>query len=97
MWTLVLTGGVLALDALSLESGTVAYFSVLTTKMALAGWMFFIVQTRRGQRAQSQGRATLLRRLAHTLGHINMTVALGIAVFVISDILRFLVQRSLET
>ena len=96
MWVLVITGAVLAFDRLSTEEGTVAYATVLAVKVVLAVWMFFIVQARRRPSASpvSGGR---LRAAINALGHINMAVVLGIIVFVLSDMLRWLVERSLQS
>lgn len=94
VWTLILTGGILAVDALSRETGTVAYASVLAVKVALAGWMFLVIATRRRRPlpATDQGR---LRRWWGLLGHTNATVVLGLAILVLSDLLRWLVQQEL--
>ena len=95
MWTLVLTGAVLALDTLSAETGTVTYFVVLSAKAALAAWMFFIVRAWRRLAPQEGRQHSSLRKAANALGHVNMAVVLGIVVFVLSDVLRWLVQREL--
>ena len=94
LWVLVVTGAVLAFDRLSQDAGAVTYFTVLSVKVALVGWMFFIIQARRRRPATSppQGR---LGKAVSALGNINMTVVLGIVVFVLSDVLRWLVERDL--
>ena len=97
LWTLVLTGAVLAFDALAAETGTVAYFVVLSAKVALVGWMFFIIRARRALPAQQGFPAHPLRVALAALGHINTAVVLGIVVFVLSDLLRWLVQRGLAS
>ena len=96
LWTLVITGGILAFDALAQETGTVAYFSVLAAKVALVGWMFFIIVGRRRGGAPPSNRG-LLRRAVSSLGSVNTAVLLGIIVLVLSDVLRWLVQRGLST
>ena len=86
-----------AFDRLSEETGTVAYFTVLMAKVLLVAWMIFIVRARRRPTGPSfPGRTRRgLRAVSYALGHINTAVALGIAVFVLSDVLRWLVERSL--
>jgi uncharacterized membrane protein len=97
MWTLVITGVVLAFDRLSEETGTVAYFAMLTIKVALVAWMIFIVRARRHPARLSfpGGTRRGLRAVSYALSHVNTVVALGIIVFVLSDLLRWLVERGL--
>jgi hypothetical protein len=62
--------------------------------------MFFLVVGRRS-RATTDGPTTAggtkrrLRNAVNSLGHVNMTVVLGAIVFLLSDILRMLVERQL--
>ena len=95
MWTLVVTGGILMFSRLSEPTASVPYGVVLGVKVALSAWMFFLTMGRRGPRAREDGDAGRLRSLVHALSHINMTVVLGIIVFLLSDILRLLVERNL--
>ena len=95
IWILVLTGGILAVDALSRETGTVAYASVLAVKVALAGWMFLVIAARRRRPVAPADRGQGLRRWWGLLGHTNATVVLGLAILVLSDLLRWLVQQEL--
>ena len=95
MWTLVITGLVLAFDRLSEETGTVSYAAVLSVKVLLAGWMFLIVQTRRRRGAEGAGKRGW-GKVVNALEHVNMTVVLGLIVLVLSDVLRWLVERGLE-
>ena len=96
MWVLVLTGGILAFNRLAQESGTVTYVSVLGVKVALAAWMFFLVIGRgRGREPGPPRRG--LGAAVNALGHVNTTVALGIIVFLLSDILVYIVERNLGT
>ena len=93
MWTLVITGLVLAFDRLSGAAGTVVYTLVLAAKVALAGWMFLLVQARR--RRAVEAAATVWGKLGRALGSVNLTVLLGVVVFALSDLLGWLVERSL--
>ena len=96
MWTLVITGGILVFTRLSEPTATVPYGAVLGVKVALSAWMFFLVMgRRRATRQPEPPRASPLRVAANALGHVNMTVVLGIIVFLLSDVLRLLVERGL--
>jgi putative copper export protein len=94
MWVLVITGGILMFDRLSGPSATLPYGATLGLKIALSAWMFFLVIGRRG-RSKADAPAGRLRGAVNALGHINVTVILGIIVFLLSDILRMLVERQL--
>ena len=95
MWTLVVTGGILMFTKLSESTATLPYGIVLGIKVMLSAWMFFLTLNRRGRRpaAAASGR---LRSAVNALGHINLTVVLGIVVFLLSDVLRWLVVRELS-
>jgi putative copper export protein len=94
MWTLVVTGAILLFTRLSEPTATLPYGIVLGVKITLSAWMFFLTLNRRGRarEASDQGR---LRSAVNALGHVNMTVVLGIIVFLISGILRMLVENEL--
>ena len=96
MWTLLLTGGVLFFARLSEPSASVPYGGVLAVKVALSAWMFFLTVGRgKGAKVEEEARGRL-RRMVDGLGHINMTVILGIMIFLLSDVLRLIVERELE-
>jgi putative copper export protein len=92
MWTLVITGGILMFNRLSGASATLPYGATLGLKIALSAWMFFLVV---GRRSRSDAPVGKLRNAINALGHINLTVILGAIVFLLSDILRMLVERQL--
>lgn len=94
MWTLIVTGGILMFDRLSQPAATLPYGAVLGVKIMLSAWMFFLTVGRRGRHPPSQGLGRM-RNAVNALGHVNMTVVLGITVFLLSDILRWLVQNEL--
>ena len=95
MWTLVITGGILMFDRLSQPTATLPYGVVLGVKITLSAWMFFLTAGRRGRatRVEGQGR---IRSAINSMGHVNMTVVLGIIVFLLSDILAWLVRNELS-
>ncbi len=95
MWTLVVTGGVLFFTRLSEPTATVPYGAVLGVKVALSAWMFVLAVGRRRGPGPSKAAGGRLRNAVNALGHVNMTVLLGIAVFLLSDVLRLLVERDL--
>jgi uncharacterized membrane protein len=95
MWTLAITGGILGVSRLSEDTATATYGLVLGLKIALSAWMFFLVIGRR-RRARADAPRGRLRMAADALGHVHMTVVLGLAVFLLSDVLRALVERGLD-
>ena len=94
MWVLVVTGGILMFTRLSNAGATLPYGATLGLKVALSAWMFFLVIGRRsrGRKDPSTGR---VRGTINAFGHINMTVILGAIIFLLSDILRMLVELEL--
>ena len=96
MWTLVITGGVLMVTRLSESTATLPYGIVLGIKVLLSAWMFFLTLNRRGRRTGTEqpGR---LRSAVNVLGHINMTVVIGVIVFLLSDVLRWLWVQALTS
>lgn len=96
MWTLVVTGAVLFFTRISEPTATARYAAVLALKVALSAWMFFIAIRRRRRVAEavttSPGR---IRAIAAALGHVNTVVILGIVVFLLSDVLRYIVEQEL--
>ncbi len=94
---LLITGAILAFDRLTDQTATAAYVSVLVIKIVLGGWMFGVVWAR--QRGALELRPESPRRLRIALDTItstNATVVIGLAVFLLSDILRLLVEQGLE-
>ena len=94
MWTLVVTGAILLFTHLSEPTATLPYGVVLGVKIALSAWMFFLTLNRRGRTRHASDQGSL-RSAVNALGHVNMTVVLGIIVFLLSDILRMLVENEL--
>lgn len=94
MWTLAITGGILAVSRLSESTSTAAYGAVLGAKIALSAWMFFLVVGRSG-RSGSEVPKGRLRMAVNALGHVHMTLVLGLAIFLLSDVLLLLVERGL--
>lgn len=91
---LALTGIILAAQRLSEEVSSVTYVAVLAAKVALSVWMFAIVAFRRG-RSDASPRRGRLGLAVNALGHVNVTVVLGLVIFLLSDVLQLLVERGL--
>ena len=100
---LLVTGIILLFQRLTGSSIGVAYFVTVSIKIALALWMFAIArgrwQRRRPARTPSMlpgaPRTGLVARALSSISGVNVTVALGIAVLFLSDLLRFLVEEGL--
>ena len=96
MWTLVVTGAVLFFTRISEPTATARYAAVLALKVALSAWMFFIAIRRRRRLADAVAvRPGRIRAVAAALGHVNMVVVLGVVVFLLSDVLRYIVEQEL--
>ncbi len=96
MWTLVVTGAVLFFSRISEPTATARYAAVLALKVALSAWMFFIAIRRRRRIAEAVAvRPGRIRAIAAALGHVNVVVILGIVVFLLSDVLRYIVEQEL--
>jgi putative copper export protein len=93
---LLLSGIVLAVDRLSEETATPTYFGVLSAKVAVAGWMFFVVWSRgRGAPLPQPAGGRPLRMLVNTMTSVNAVIVLGPVAFFLSDLLQQLVERGL--
>ena len=58
--------------------------------------MFFIAIRRRRRLAEAAAvRPGRIRAVAAALGHVNAVVILGIVVFLLSDVLRYIVEQEL--
>ena len=96
MWTLVVTGAVLFFSRISEPTATARYAAVLALKVALSAWMFFIAIRRRRRIAEAVAvRPGRIRAVVAALGHVNTVVILGVVVFLLSDVLRYIVEQEL--
>ena len=100
---LLVTGAVMLFDRLTDATTGTAYVVTVAIKIGLALWMFAMARRRwRGRRsatAQSEPaadsrRSPLARAMALVTG-VNLSVILGIAIFFLSDLLRFIFERGL--
>ena len=97
---LLTTGTILAITRLTTTSVGIPYFITLSIKISLALWMFWVVwgQRDRWRRGMVSPKPVSQRwqRLTAPFRGTNITVTLGLVVFLLADILRALVERSLE-
>lgn len=102
--TLVASGAILAFDRLTDDAATVAYVTVLAVKVALSAWMFVLIQMERrssaniapylaGRDANPERNPSLVRSALSGYGGITV---MGIAVFLLSDVLRVLYEAALR-
>ena len=96
MWALLITGAVLFFERISLPSATPIYVIVLAIKVTLSAWMFFLTVGPKGRAAIKVARQGKWRNLVDALGHINMTVILGLAIFLLSDYLRQIIENQVS-
>ena len=94
---LVLTGGVLAVDRLTQVVATPTYVAVLSLKVAASGWMFAVVlRRRRGPAWRRHLPEESSRTVMGFLGSVQATAIVGPAIFFLSDLLGYLVERALS-
>ena len=97
---LVVTGAIMAFDRLAGGLVGVSYVAALGVKVSLALWMFYIVLSRRRRAIDTVDQnglssRPLPQRIGRTLSGYNTVVVLGLLVFLMADLLRFLVERAL--
>ena len=99
---LLVTGAVMLFDRLTDTTTGTTYVVVVAIKISLALWMFAMARGRwRRRRAAAQSeagqdtkRSKLAKAMALVSG-VNLSVILGIAIFFLSDLLRFIFERGL--
>jgi uncharacterized membrane protein len=94
---LIITGVVLAFDRLTSKYTDVTYVSVLGVKVALSLWMFWlagVLQKRRRSRVDAPSLEA--GRAQRVFSSANLIVIIGIAVFLISDLLQSLYEDALK-
>ena len=99
---LLVTGAVMLFDRLTDATTGNTYVIVVAIKIGLALWMFAMARRRwlrrraaaRTEAAPDVRRGALTRAMAFMSG-VNLSVILGIAIFFLSDLLRFIFERGL--
>ena len=95
---LLVTGAVLTLSRLTSDYVGIPYIAVLSAKIALAVYMFYLVRFLRPRTYVEQPGAASgpLERLAKLSTGAMAVLVLGVIVILLSDILRSLVEHELE-
>ena len=100
---LVATGIIMSFNRLTDSVIGAPYVAVLALKAALSVWMIVLVHAERRRRraraavraAESGGPVSMPRRLVRGASGFNALVALGLAVFLLSDLLKELYENAL--
>ena len=100
---LIVTGVIMAFDRLTGEFIGIPYVATLAVKILLALWMFYLALSRRRTIAQASASQTgettaptaLWQKAARAVSGYNLIAILGVLVFLLSDLLRFLVEKAL--
>ena len=97
---LIATGVILLFDKLSDSVTGGMYLSVLVVKVVLSLWMFAIARSRWGRKDSEKKHShesdrRFGRQLTRRLSGVNLTVILGMSVFFLADLLRYLFERDM--
>lgn len=101
IWVLLVTGAILFLNRFTSQYATATYGVVLAIKVAIVAWMFFLVrfrernQTSLPSHQDTKHHSPIIRVFRRASSATSLLVALGILVFLISDILRDLYESEL--
>lgn len=94
--TLVVSGLVLMFERLTGDDATVAYFIVLSIKLVLAGWMFYLLWSLRRAGFVPEERSGLTQRLSWLFGY-NALLAGGVLVFLLAGVLQAIFETAIST
>ena len=102
-FVLVVTGISLTFDRLSDGVTGPAYAIVLGVKVALSIWMFFLARSHRRRtaileeyRRQQEPPTGTFAKTVRALSGYNMVVVLGVLVFLLADLLKFLYEAAIR-
>ena len=93
--TIVVTGLILTFERLTGNDASVAYFLVLSVKLAIAGWMFYMVWSLRRAWFIPEARSGLTQRLSWLFGY-NALLAGGVIVFLLAGLLRAIFETAIS-
>jgi len=93
--TIVVTGLVLMFERLTGDDASVAYFIVLSAKLVVAGWMFYMVWSLRRAGFVPESRSGLTQRISWLFGY-NALLAGGVIVFLLAGFLRAIFETALS-
>ena len=96
---LIVTGVVLTLSRLTSEHGGVPYIVVLSVKVGLALYMFYLARFFRGPTYPKEAETTnhRFRRLSSMATGAMAVLVMGVIVFLLADILASLVEQDLQS
>lgn len=92
--TLVVSGLILMFERLTGDDATVTYFIVLSIKLVLAGWMFYLLWSLRRAGFVPEARSGLTQRLSWLFGY-NALLAGGVIVFLLAGILQAIFETAI--
>ena len=93
--TIVITGLILTFERLTGNDASVAYFLVLSVKLVIAGWMFYMVWSLRRAGFIPEARSGLTQRLSWLFGY-NALLAGGVIVFLLAGLLRAIFETAIS-
>lgn len=105
---LLLTGVIMTVERLSSRFATTPYIIILGIKIGLALWMFALIRLRRPaariilleeentDRPPSEHPITAKERLKAAFSSTNLLLTLGLIIFLLADLLRFLFEQEIE-
>ena len=95
---LLVTGVIMTLSRLTSDTAGPAYIAVLVVKIALSLYMFYLVRFLRSKSYPQdlEGETRGLRRITSAFSGATAVTVLGVAVFLLADVLRALVEISLD-
>lgn len=93
--TIVVTGLILTFERLTGNDASVAYFLVLSVKLVIAGWMFYMVWSLRRAGFIPEARSGLTQRLSWLFGY-NALLAGGVIVFLLAGLLRAIFETAIS-
>ena len=103
VYVLIATGVILTLHRLTPGVVSAPYVAVLGAKIALSVWMFVLAWTRRRRtsvteafREEQAAPTSTLGRILRAMSGYNTIVILGLAVFLLSDLLKTLYELALR-
>ena len=91
--TIVVTGLILMFERLTGDDATVAYFTVLSAKIVIAGWMFYMVWSLRKTGFVPEDRSGITQRLSWLFGY-NALLLGGVVVFLMAGVLRAIFETA---
>jgi len=92
--TLVVSGLILMFERLTGDDATVTYFIVLSIKLVLAGWMFYLLWSLRRAGFVPEARSGLTQRLSWLFGY-NALLAGGVIVFLLAGTLQAIFETAI--